>query len=377
MKILISAGEASGDLYAAELVNALRRRFPEAEFFGCTGPRMRAAGVRTVVDAASLSVVGLAEVLVHIPRIYGEFRRLVEASDRERPAVAILTDSPDFHLRVARRIGAKVPTFQLVAPQAWAWRQGRVRQMRRDLRGLLCIFPFEEPFFRAHGVRAHYIGHPLTRLVRPSQSKHEFFRKHEIDAIRPLITMLPGSRVGEVARHLPAFTAAGEQLSRRANLVLATPAGFSQRAGARFFTERTSRAPIQVIEGETRDAIAHADVALAASGTVTVETALLGTPMVTCYRVNPLSWAFGRRLVRVPFLTMVNLIAGREIVPELMQGGMTGERLAAAVERLLDDSAARETMKRELADVTAKLTTGQDPIERAAEIVAGVVETNR
>ena len=377
MDILISAGEASGDLYAAELVTALRRHFPEAGFFGCTGPRMRAAGVRTVVDAASLSVVGLAEVLVHIPRIYGEFRRLVQAAQEVRPVAAILTDSPDFHLRVAKRIGAQVPTFQFVAPQVWAWRQGRVRQMRRDLRGVLCIFPFEEAFFRAHGVAAHYIGHPLTRRVRPSQSKQEFFRKHGIDGIRPLITMLPGSRVGEVARHLPALEAAGERLSRRATLVLATPAGFSQRAGAAFFSERTGRAPIQVIEGETRDAIAHAEVALAASGTVTVETALLGTPMVAFYRVHPLSWTFGRHLVRVPYYTMVNLIAGRRIVPELMQGEMTGERLATEAERLLDDGAARETMKRELAEVVAKLTTSEDPVERAARILAGAIETSR
>jgi lipid-A-disaccharide synthase len=189
--------------------------------------------------------------------------------------------------------------------------------------------------------------------------------------------MLPGSRVGEVARHLPAFGAAGEQLSRRASLVLATPAGFSAAAGARFFTERSGPVPIQVIEGETRDAIAHADVAVAASGTVTVEAALLGTPMVTCYRVHPLSWTFGRRLVRVPFLTMVNLIAGRRIVPELMQGEMTGERLAAETERLLTDAAARETMKRDLGEVAARLTTPQHPIERAAEIVAEAVETNR
>jgi lipid-A-disaccharide synthase len=249
--------------------------------------------------------------------------------------------------------------------------------MRRDLRGVLCIFPFEEPFYRSHGVPAHYIGHPLTRIVRPSQSKHEFFRKHGIDGSRPLITMLPGSRVGEVARHLPAFTAAGEQLSRRATLVLATPAGFSQRAGARFFTERTGGVPIKVIEGETRDAIAHADVALAASGTVTVETALLGTPMVTCYRVHPLSWTFGRRLVRVPFFTMVNLVAGRRIVPEVMQGEMTGVRLAAEVERLLTDFDERARMKRDLAEVAARLATAEDPIERAAEIVAEAVDTNR
>jgi lipid-A-disaccharide synthase len=189
--------------------------------------------------------------------------------------------------------------------------------------------------------------------------------------------MLPGSRVGEVARHLPALVQAGERLSRRATLVLATPAGFSERAGAAFFSERSGRAPIQVIEGQTRDAIAHADVALAASGTVTVETALLGTPMVTFYRVHPLSWRFGRGLVRVPYLTMVNLIAGREIVPELMQDQMTGERLAGEAERLLDDPGAREAMKRDLAEVAAKLTTREDPMERAADIVAGAVQKSR
>jgi lipid-A-disaccharide synthase len=180
-----------------------------------------------------------------------------------------------------------------------------------------------------------------------------------------------------VARHLPTLVDAGERLSRRATLALATPAGFGARAGAGFFSERTGRAPIKVIEGQTRDAIAHADVALAASGTVTVETALLGTPMVTYYRVHPLSWTFGRRLVCVPHYTMVNLIAGRKVVPELMQDEMTGERLAGEAERLLTDEEARERMKRDLAEVAAKLTTRKDPLERAAEIIAAAVETSR
>src|SRR5579863_315462 len=175
-KILVSAGEASGDLYASLAVEELRMAYPDAEFFGCTGPRLRAAGVRTVVDAASLAVVGVFEVVHHIPRIYGEYRKLLAAAERERPDVAILTDSPDFHLRVARRLHqAGVPVVYLVAPQAWAWRRGRLAQMRRTLRHLLCIFPFEENFFRREGVPATYIGHPLAGLVGPALTRDEFF----------------------------------------------------------------------------------------------------------------------------------------------------------------------------------------------------------
>src|SRR5215467_7902051 len=178
-KILVSAGEASGDLYASLLVEELRHLWPDAEFFGCTGPRLRAAGVETVVDASSLAVVGIFEVVSHIPRIYGEYRKLLSSARRHRPDVAILTDSPDFHLRAARRLHAEgIPVVYLVAPQAWAWRRGRVHQMRRTIRQLLCIFPFEEEFFTREGVKAAYIGHPLARMVRPSLTKQAFFQKH-------------------------------------------------------------------------------------------------------------------------------------------------------------------------------------------------------
>src|SRR5689334_11183254 len=170
-KILVSAGEASGDLYASLVVQELRRLIPGADFFGCTGPRLRASGVRTVVDAASLAVVGLLEVVTHIPRIYGEYRKLLASARDSRPDVAILTDSPDFHLRVARKLAKSgIPVVYLVAPQAWAWRKGRVKSMRRTLKRLLCIFPFEEVFFRREGVAATYIGHPLATLVKPSLS---------------------------------------------------------------------------------------------------------------------------------------------------------------------------------------------------------------
>jgi lipid-A-disaccharide synthase len=368
-KILISAGEASGDLYASEIVEALRRRSPGITFFGCAGPRMQKAGVKPIVDAASLSVVGLIEVVSHIPRIYGEFRKLVRSAEIEKPDLAILTDSPDFHLRLARKLEKLgVPVIYLIAPQVWAWREGRLGQMRRSLKLLLCIFPFEEEYFRRNGVQATYIGHPLTRIVKPTLSKEEFFRKHGIDGSRPLVTILPGSRIGEVSRHMPALVDAVGRFPNATSL-LAAPAGFSARAGATFFKERIGGASIQVLEGETWDAIAHADVALAASGTVTVEAALLGTPMVTFYRVTGLSWWMGRFLVRVPFYSMVNLVAGRKIVPELMQSQMTGVHLADAVSGLLKDEAARRQMRQELAEVTAKLSTRDDPMERAALLV--------
>jgi len=374
-KILVSAGEASGDLYASLVVEALRRQSDAAgtDFFGCTGPRLRAAGVRTVVDAASLAVVGLAEVIGHLPRIYREYHKLLAAAEAERPDLALLTDSPDFHLRVARRLAARgVPVVYLVAPQAWAWRKGRVKTIRRTVRRLLCIFPFEEEFFRREGVEASYIGHPLASLVRPNFSKEEFFRKHRLDADRPLVSLLPGSRRGESARHMPALLDATRRLYRERALNLVLPA--SATTGVEFFKQRVGQAPVRVIEGESWDAMAHSELVLAASGTVTTEAALLGTPMVAFYKVTTATWVIGRPLVNVPFYTMVNLIAGRAVVPELIQHEMTGERIAAEARRLLDDGEARAQMKAGLEEVRRKLASEGDATARAAAIVQEILE---
>ncbi len=371
-RILVSAGEASGDLYAARLVEELRRLEPDAEFFGCTGPRMRTAGVRTVVDAVDLAVVGLVEVVAHLPRIYGEFRKLLASARENRPAIAVLTDSPDFHLRVARRLKRDgIPVVYLVAPQVWAWREGRVKQIRRYVDRLLCIFPFEEAFFRRHDIPAVYIGHPLSGMVRAKLTKAEFFRKHRLAADRPLVTMLPGSRKGEAGRHLPALLEAAELLNRERALNFVIPAAAT--TGVAFFESRIGRAPVKVIEGEAWDAIAHADVALAASGTVTVEAALLGTPMVTFYKVTGISWLLGKMLVRTPFYSMVNLVAERKIVPELMQAEMTGVRLAGEARRLLDNAGEREHMKKDLSEVARRLSSVEDPIQRAASLIWDLV----
>lgn len=372
-KILVSAGEASGDLYAAGLVGRLRERFPEAEFFGCAGPRMRQEGVRAVMDAAELAVVGIVEVIAHIPRIYGLYRRLWRAAQRERPDLAILTDSPDFHLRLARRLKRLgIPVIYLVAPQVWAWRQGRLPLLRRAVDRLLCIFPFEEAFFRGHGIDAHYIGHPLARLVRPSLSREEFFARYGLDPSKPLVALLPGSRRGEALRHLPELLDAAGRIRQRlpAQFVLALPgSGF---AGRKDFRERIARPAIQLVEGATWDVLAHSSVALAASGTVTVEAALLGTPMVTFYRVTSLTWWLGRPLVRVPYYSMVNLVAGRAVVPELIQNEMYGERLAAEALRLLEDGTARERMREELQIVAKALEGPEDPFAAAARLIGEI-----
>jgi lipid-A-disaccharide synthase len=376
-KVLISAGEASGDLYAAGLVDALRRRRPELEFFGCAGPRMQKAGVRPVVDAHSLAVVGLVEVLAHIPRIYGEYRKLLNAARAERPDLAILTDSPDFNLRVARRLKKLgIPVFYLVAPQVWAWRKGRLPLMRRTIDRLLCIFPFEPAFFARHGIDAVYIGHPLTRLVKPSASRVELRRRLGIPDATSLIALLPGSRTGEAARHLPILLETVERLRSLAKstprFILAVPPGtISQESN---FRERISSASIQLLEAKTWDVLVCADVALAASGTVTIEACLLGTPMVTFYRVNKLSWWMGKALVRVPFYSMVNLVAGRKIVPEFIQDRMTPDNLAREALALLENEAAREGMRRDLAEVAEKLLgphagLEDDPLEVAAALI--------
>jgi lipid-A-disaccharide synthase len=372
-RVLISAGEASGDLYAAGLVETLRRRNPDLEFFGCAGPRMQQAGVRTVVDSRSLAVVGLAEVVSHIPRIYGEYRKLIRAAAAEQPALAILTDSPDFHLRLARRLKRlNIPVIYLVAPQVWAWRKGRIPLMRRTIDRLLCIFPFEPGFFAPTGIQTAYIGHPLTRLVKPSAGRDELRQRFDVPPGVPIVALLPGSRQGEAARHLPLLFETVEKIRAghsgpSPRFILAVPPGTVPTGS--IFRERISRSSIQLLEGQTWDVLAGADLALAASGTVTIEASLLGTPLIAFYRVSKLTWWMGRRLVNVPFYSMVNLVAGRPIVPELIQNEMTPDRLAAEALRLLGDEPARAQMRRELAAVAEKLSGPEDPMEVAAAAV--------
>ena len=239
MQFLVSAGEASGDMYAAGVVRHLAEAFPNAHFYGCAGPQLQSAGVEPVVDASQLAVVGLAEVVGHLPRIYGEYRKLISYARSHKPVGALLTDSPDFHLRLARHLKRlHVPVYYLVAPQVWAWRQHRVKAIARLVDKLFCLFPFEEQWFRDRGVDATYIGHPLASMVRPRKSRAEFFAEHSLPPDRRLITLLPGSRAGEACRHMPALLEAVGLLRARLSLsvVLATPKGFQTHGRASNFS---------------------------------------------------------------------------------------------------------------------------------------------
>jgi lipid-A-disaccharide synthase len=374
--ILVSAGEASGDYYAAELVRELRRRWPECEFFGCAGPHLRNEGVDAIVRSEDLSVVGIVEVIPHLPRIWLRFRKLIGSAARRKPDLAILTDSPDFNFPVARkmkRLG--VPVVYLIAPQVWGWRKDRVKTMRRVIDSLLCIFPFEKAFFEEHRVPVTYIGHPLATRVRPALTREAFFRKHNLPEGRPLLAVLPGSRRSEALRNLPELVRAAEILGRDRPLSFVLPS--SPTCGAEFFRTALAGSPIQAIDGEAWDAMAHCDVALVKIGTVTMEAALLGAPMVTYYRVAAVSWAIGKVLVDVPFYSLPNLIAGKQVVPELMQNEMTGERIAAETARLLDNTGEREKMKEELARISARLAGTGDAMMLAADAVERTLEVYR
>lgn len=364
-------------MYAAGVVERLRAKLPLATFYGCAGPKLQELGVKPVIDAASLSVVGLAEVIGHLPRIYSEYRKLLRFTRAHPPAAAILTDNPDFHLRLARHLKKmNVPVFYLVAPQVWAWRQGRVKIIRKLVDKLFCLFPFEEPWFRERGVDATYIGHPLASVARVSQSRDEFFSDHDLPLDDPMVVLLPGSRAGEATRHMQIVLDAAALLRKRMRLagkdisiVLATPKGFAERGVFAIFRERIDALSIKVIENEAWDCIGHANLALAASGTVTMEAAILGTPMVTYYKVTALSWHAGRRLVKVPFFSMVNLIAQRRVVPELIQENMTPENIVVEAYPLLVDAVQANKMRADLAQVRVSLTRQGDPFERAAQSI--------
>jgi len=367
-QILISAGEASGEMYAARLGVALRNR-ADVHLFGLGGPRMREAGVELVADSGEVAVVGLSEALRRLPSAWRAYRQLAEEAARRSPHLAILVDFPDFNLRLARRLHAQgVRIVYFISPQVWAWRPKRVHLIRRLVERVLCIFPFEEKFYREAGVPVDFVGHPLVDHVRPKRSREEFAARYDLDPQQPILALLPGSRPGELEHNLPPILEACRllQKARPCQFALAVAPGLGAGQVAKYARPEVA---VRVVEGATYDALAAADVAIVSSGTATVEAALLGAPMVVVYRVSRASAVVLRRMVRTPVYSMVNLIAGKRVVPELIQEDFTPPRLAQEVARLLDSPEVREHMKRELSEVRFKLGSG-GAIERAAEIIA-------
>lgn len=368
-QILISSGEASSDMYAARLVTALRER-TQARFFGMGGPRMAEAGVELIADYHEVAVVGIAEVLHKIPSVIGVQNRLKREALRRHAALAILVDSPGTHLGVARRmkqIGVKVGYF--IGPQVWAWRAGRVRIVKRRVNQMVVIFPFEEKIYRDAGVLVTFVGHPLVDVVKASMTRAEFAALHNLDANKPIVTILPGSRPSEIRQNYGRILEACERLHRTNNEIQFVLAEAPNLTSDFFSPYASSAVEMKQVRGATYDALAAADCAIVASGTATIEAALLGTPMVVIYRVRPLSAFILRRMIRTPFFSMVNLIAGRRVVTELIQDDFTPEAVESEVRRLLDSPGTTSEMRASLAEVRAKLGPG-GAIERAADIFA-------
>jgi lipid-A-disaccharide synthase len=367
-QILISAGEASSDMYAARLATALRARVP-ATFFGMGGPRMAEAGVEQVAEYHEVAVVGITEVLHKIPTVIGVQNRLAREAAKRRAALAILVDSPGTHLGVARRLKrSNIPVGYFIGPQVWAWRAGRVRVVKRLVQRMVVIFPFEEKIYRDAGVPVDFVGHPLVDTVRPTMTRAEFAAQHGLQAGRPIVTILPGSRPNEIAQNYARIVAACERLAQPGNVqfVHAVAHGLSPELLARHAKPSVK---IVRVEDATYNALAAADCAIVASGTATVEAALLGTPMVVVYRVAAVTASILRHMVRTPFIGMVNLIGGKLVCPELIQDDFTPAAVEKEGRRILESTDARDEMKAGLAQVRAKLGPG-GAIERAADIFA-------
>jgi lipid-A-disaccharide synthase len=366
--ILLSAGEASGDMYAARLARALQARLP-VHIFGMGGPQMREAGVEIITDYSEVAVVGITEILKHLPSLRRAMERLVRGAEKRQPALAILTDFPGFHLRLARKLQPRgIRNVYYICPQFWAWRPWRANLIRRRFVKALCIFPFEETFFREAGVAAEFVGHPLVGTVHATQDRKLFCQALGLDARRTLVTILPGSRAGELAHHLPVLAEACVRIHAK------KPAQFVVAAAHPQIVEQVRSGwpaglTLRIVEGQTYNALSAADAAIVSSGTATVEAALLNVPMVVVYRVSPLTATLAKPLVRTPYFAMVNLIAEKELVPELVQNDFTPERVARETLQLLQDPNARASQREGLQEVRKRLGP-PGAVERAAEHIA-------
>jgi lipid-A-disaccharide synthase len=362
---MIVAGEPSGDAHGGSLVDALRSIASDVEFecFGATGPSMRKAGVETIVNSDTLAIMGILEVARVLPRFIGAFRRLKEAAVKRSADAVVLVDWPEFNLRLATALhqrGLKVIYY--ISPQLWAWRPRRVRNVERDIDLLLSILPFEAEWYKARGVKhVEFIGHPLSGEVKAQLSREAFCRQHSLDPDRPIISFLPGSRRKELQRILPPMLDAMERISVGRSdvqlLVMVAPSLTIEEANeiiSRHSYASTPRAGVKIIHGQMREALAASDAAAVASGTATLEAALLRTPMVVVYKESAINWHTLGRLITTEHFGLVNLIAGTRVAPELMQNDLTGPRLAAELLTLLN-SDQNHLLREKLDDVAQRL----------------------
>ena len=374
--VMIVAGEASGDLHGAGLVREMKALDPSLAFCGVGGNRLEAEGVRLVARSSDMAVVGLTEVVSKLRHILGVFFRLRRMLREERPRLLILIDYPDFNLPLAsaaKRAGVKV--FYYISPQVWAWRKNRVHRIRRVVDRMAVILPFEKAVYADMGFDVDFVGHPLLDSVKRTLSREEAITAFGLRDTWPTVALLPGSREKEVTSLLPEMMGAAAILARDfegSQFVL--PLADTVDAG--LVEEIVGRHPVavRVLPGQMYDAVGISDAAMVASGTATLETALLETPMVIAYKASPLTAAIGKRVVRVDHMGLANIIAGKTVVPELFQEDATAEKLAAEVKAILSDRGRYDAIRRDLAGVREKLGE-PGASRRAAEIALGLMKT--
>ena len=357
-EMAIVAGEASGDTHAAALVRAFAELAPEARWFGIGGCGCRSAGVEVIVPSERLAVVGIGEVLSRLPDLWKGLAIIKRALRQRRPRAVVLVDFPDFNFRVARfahKLGIKVVYY--ITPQVWAWRPNRTRFMAKNVDRALVLFPFEEPFLKERGVDARFVGHPLVDTAKPASDISSFLERHGLSADRPRVALLPGSRASEVERNLPVLAGAARELAKRIpEALMMTPWASGLPASLK---ELAAGSSIQFIEGEYRDVVSHASAAAVASGTASLECALMGVPEVVVYKVSRFTYAIGRRLVTAPYVALPNVIMGREAVPELIQDAFTPQAVAQTLAGFLaEGKQARERAVKLAGEIRKRLGEG-------------------
>jgi len=356
-KILIISGEPSGDLHASHLVNNIKKLRPDVKFFGLGGPMSERSGVDIIFDISKLALVGLIEVLSNIFLIGTVFRAVLKRVDADRPDLAILVDYPGFNLRLARELRKRgIPVIYYISPQIWAWGKSRINIIRDTVKKVIVFFPFEERLYKSYGIDVECVGHPLIETVRPSMGKNDILKKYSLSPDKKIISLLPGSRMIEIQRLLPDMVKACAIIGR-------------EFTGAQFLIARHPDRPIELYEdavkdagcdiklsdGDTYNLLSVSDFAVVASGTATLETTILGTPFVLVYKTNPVTCAIAKMLMQVEFLGITNIIAGKEVVPELWQSEVTARNIANAVAGIMKDAEKLDVMKEEFLKIRSSL----------------------
>ena len=369
-QVMLVVGEASGDVHGASLVKALHRRDGGLKIFGVAGEQLQRTNFEALFNVSKLTGMGLVELAGNVKNIWRAYRLLRDALKRRKPNLLILIDFPEFNLRLARIAKSlRIPVLYYISPQIWAWRRGRVRQIAKSVDRMAVVFPFEFEFYRAHGVNVTFVGHPLLETVGAEQSREAVLARYGLDPLKKTIALLPGSRHGEVSRHLPTMLAAAKEMQTTDNVQFLCLRASTIDAGA---LRGLIPARISIVEEDRYEAVGAADLVWTASGTATLETALLSRPMVIVYRMSWLTYTIARLLVQVEHIGMVNLLAGKRLVPELIQDDFNPSRLIAESRRLLGDDQARSSIVEELTQLRQCLGS-PGAAERVADIAIGMI----